>query len=900
MGFIRFRNTGFSAAWVRPAGEWRVEALYGTGQIAQVSAAGLAYSGPVGAGGGTEKLSDIPEPYKSAAEGVLMLPIVNGSWQTLLFKGDRVCWYHWDRKVISEGPVADLAQGGPTWGSKLPEWYLYDVDALLMDAVAETAAWKTYVFKGDRVASLDWATGTVREALIREGAEPTAGWGRLDAYWQCELDHVLPLPSVAGAKRSLLVKGTRGCVFNWNTGPEQTGPMSGLAPGLNALPAACLTPFRPVSGRYAAQTTSNAFTVRVDVDRDRPMVVLSGDVWSVSGGTRSFSASFRIDWPTIEASASQIVVSGTPEWKPGLNVNNVRVVIPRVAAGAAPPPATLTLQFPGGGTNRYTLNLESDFFRTVDLETDAMAERPAFISYDTSRAQVPAGYANRVLSVASAYAEAGLEVRAAGTVNVVAATDSGADLRWSDSELHTALTANFSQYADSPQWKLWAFVANRHVDATTLGIMFDRTGKHRQGMAVFYDAMRDNGQIGTRSELLCYVHEIGHAFNLVHSWDKAAVGAQGGPSDLSWMNYDWKFPGGAQEFWRRFPFGFTADEVMHLRHAHYTAIVPGGADWALYGSAALTADDAALAALAEPVTDESGLALTLSARPHLYGEPVTVEVKLALAADRPVRVHDNLSPKGEHITFAITSPAGTVRIFRPLARVCSGHGQETLISLDADHPAVYASAYLGSGADGQYFTDPGLYTVRAVYTAPDGSRVVSPGLRLRVRLPLTGDDQDAGELLMSDQSGTLMALLGSDSPALEAGNAELAELSARFGDHPLGVYSRLAHGANNGRDYQHIANGRIAVRRPDTKTSIAQLTASIDASTGPSGLNNITLNAAMRRLATVQAKAGDLDRAEATLNRLVEYFQHQNVPPAVLETITEQADATRNQIMESP
>lgn len=208
-------------------------------------------------------------------------------------------------------------------------------------------------------------------------------------------------------------------------------------------------------------------------------------------------------------------------------------------------------------------------------------------------------------------------------------------------------------------------------------------------------------------------------------------------------------------------------------------------------------------------------------------------------------MHRDLLPKREYLTIAITAPSGITGPFRPLARQCKRHSDGTMTTLTAERPALYESAYLGSGADGQYSTDPGLYSVRAFYTAPDGSRVVSPDLTIRIRLPRTGDDQDAGELLMSDQASTLMALLGSDSPALQAGNDALTELSDRFPDHPLAVYSHLAQGANAGRHYQHIRDGQLHVRQPDTKDAVVQLTAAVDASTGPGGLNDITLNAVM-------------------------------------------------------
>src|SRR5262249_6978687 len=148
----------------------------------------------------------------------------------------------------------------------------------------------------------------------------------------------------------------------------------------------------------------------------------------------------------------------------------------------------------------------------------------------------------------------------------------------------------------------------------------------------------DAGEPGTREELHTWIHELGHAFNLVHSWDKADVGAQLGPrgglGDLSWMNYSDKYQfddsiQGSAAFWDRFRFRFTTNELIHLRHAFYNNIVPGGADFFALGASAKQHDESALVAMTEPLTSASGLTLDLSARPFLFGEPVTVELKLA-------------------------------------------------------------------------------------------------------------------------------------------------------------------------------------------------------------------------------------------------------------------------------
>ncbi|MFC9975769.1 hypothetical protein ACFVH6_33255 [Spirillospora sp. NPDC127200] len=917
---MRIKNTGFSAVLAYPfdlPGFWGAIFLRGDRMAlldTSASPTKLRYDGPIdGAtwvGFGDHPL---PEPYRSACEGALPLPVpASGNLQMLLFKGDRAYWYRRGTGKVSEGPVGDLANGGSNWSTMLPAHYRDQVDALLMDSVQDGAAWRTYVFKGDRVATIDWASGCTRDCTIREGAQPTAGWAKLDTDWTSDFDHVVMLPTVSGAKRSLLVKGSKGCVFNWDTGPETVGELTTLLPELASLPAPYTTQYRPVSGRWEYTASGAVFPIRVDVDGPTPTYTLSGDLFARNGATQTYHSSFT-GKASVTASATELVATCTPSWsRSGIAISTVKVVIPRVPAGQAAPTARLELISASGSTSALNLAFQSPHFRTIELETDAMAGRPVFDSYDTAAKPVPPGYRDRTLSVASAYAEAGIEMVASSFNEVTLdGAEADTDLLWSNSELHAAMQAHFKGYADAPQWKLWAFVASKVFDSatqgggTTVGRLFDDIGRHRQGLAVFYDAQLDGGEIGTREELHTWMHEIGHSLNLAHSWDKAKVGAQPGPrggyGDLSWMCYSHLYEyddtvQGSAAYWERFRFSFSTNELIHLRHAFYNNIVPGGADFFVSGATSKHASDAALAAMTEPLTDDSGLTLALSARPFLYGEPVAVEVKLARIG-RDVQVDPDLSTEGGNLTIAIVAPSGATRLFRPLAHDCPGDRAPHLTTLTADLPALYASAYLGSGADGQYFTDPGLYRVRALYTAPDGSRVVSNTLEVRIRLPLTADDQNAGELLMGDQTGTLIALLGSDSPFLQAGNDALSELSDRFGDHPLALYAHLAQGANAGRHFQHLTDGRITVRPPDTKDATTRLTSAIQASTGPAGLNNIALGTTMRRLARVHAKAGDIELAEQDLARMVDYFRAQKLPAHVLETIQAQADTTRHNLV---
>ncbi|MEO3973171.1 hypothetical protein [Streptomyces sp. CAU 1734] len=909
MAFMRYKTTGFSWAFAYPAGEWK--ALFGRGvNGALVSRESLVASGPL-----TQidaKLAGRSEGYQRYSDGALMLPVSGGSWITLFFRGDRYESYHWDRGIQSEGPWTGL----DNWGTALPAGYRSQIDALLQAPDGADGHWQTYFFKGPRVLTLHWRTGVVRESLITEGPDATgsAGWARLPADFRGDFDHVVAYrPAADGTRQSLLIKGTRGLILNWNTGVVASGALNALGvPGLAALPDPYRAPYRPVTGRWSETGADQRVELRVDLEGERSLSTISGDLFTVSGATTSYSNSFRATAPAVDQGADQyLVTGGGMQWANNSPLTRLHLTIPRVGADAPAQRATLRLESADGVQSRvFSCAYDGAALRSVEMETDSMAGTAVFGQYDTSRGATPPGYRNRVLTLASAYAEAGVEIAGAGTANTV--TDSsGWDLRWSEAELHAAMTGNFSLHRNVTQWKLWTFVATRHTTSGVIGIMFDQIGSQRQGMAVFHGELNRYGLVGSAHELHTYVHEVGHAFNLLHAWQKglaqppAPLGPNSGYGELSWMNYPQNYDDGGSRagdahFWQDFPFRFSDDELRHLRHGFYRYIVPGGDNFVVH-SAAVTEEDFGAEAFAASVADESGLALTLGGKDSFaYGEPVTAEVRLTLTGRRgEVTVAEEIGGQSERTSFAITDPYGRTRVFRPLARICGGHGPaESTVTLDEQRPAVYASAYLGYGGEGLYFAEPGLYRITAVHHSVDGSRIVSPTRAIRVRTPLDRADQEVGELLIGDDQGALLALLGSDSPRLAAGNDALQEIIDRHGRHPLAVHARLARGANAGRHFQHIENGRIEVREPDIKEAVTQLTSAIAVSRTDreTGLDNLTLNAAMRRLARVHAKAGDLQRAEGVLNSLVGHFRDQGAPRPVQAGIRRQADALRAEV----
>ncbi len=146
------------------------------------------------------------------------------------------------------------------------------------------------------------------------------------------------------------------------------------------------------------------------------------------------------------------------------------------------------------------------------------------------------------------YADAGVSITIDADHSVV--DDSDAEFQnWSAAELHDAMETHFSHFSGSwPSWHLWGLMAGIYESPGVGGIMFDAAARlggagkapERQGFAVFRQHQWfDKLETGTLQErawamrhfLYTWVHEAGHAFNFLHSWDKSR------PDSLSWMNY---------------------------------------------------------------------------------------------------------------------------------------------------------------------------------------------------------------------------------------------------------------------------------------------------------------------------------------------------------------------------
>lgn len=636
-----------------------------------------------------------------------------------------------------------------------------------------------------------------------------------------------------------------------------------------------------VSGRYRSPITGFQLELRVDVDGNTPLGKLSGDYYTISGGVTSYFGSWTVDATTISATPTQVIIRGTARQTWSTTFTVATVSIPRTTILQPPAPATLRWSTPSGAIGAtYVCGHESSAFRTVALEQDIESGVPSFTSYNTG--SLPSGGPARALSTAGAYLEAGIQILGTGRDNIIATP---ANHVWNNASLHHAMETHFSRFRDVPQFKVWLLHAMRHSFGTGLrGIMFDQQGPQRQGCASFYQAISASTAQNLREQLYVNVHELGHCFNLFHSFHKDSMspplpkrlGA------LSWMNYPGNYqpggsaPGGEAAFWGAFPFQFDRLELAHLRHGFRNEVIMGGNP---FGTGAAMENQNL--AIGEPTS--TSLRLDIAAVPAhpMLGTPVVLEIRLTSQSEQYVHTSEQLHPKFGVVTVLIDRPRGDRFVHRPPVSACA---EPELVPVHAgDNVAV--SAYVGYDAVvGQVFEDPGTYHVQAVYATPDGNEVVSPRQTIRIGAPRTREEDDVAELLLTNDVGMVLTLKGTDSEYLAAGTAALETVLEKHPKNPNAVYADFALGINAAREFTRVApDGTVDVRPRDMERAEKHLSAVISASKGDKGIDDLTVLDVMSRLAASYRIEGDTAAANRTSEDAVKLARSKHLPAHIAD-----------------
>ncbi len=574
---------------------------------------------------------------------------------------------------------------------------------------------------------------------------------------------------------------------------------------------------RKVSGRYSNCPRPWKLELRVDVDSYRPTKMVSGDYYYVSGSTTSYFGSFKLEAPSIYVSSSQVTIIGIADMTWSTPYRKVRIVIPK--HNIFQPSANAYLQW-YTLTNKkgadYVCLYDSPYFRTIQLEEDFETGVTPFSSYNTGA--LPSGGTARDLSVSKAYAEAGVEVQSSLNSNSIPTSEADSNHKWNNAELHDAMEKHFSLWQNIPHWKAWLFHANAHeYGSGLLGIMFDQKDRQRQGCASFYQAIDSNSATDQRTQLYVNVHELGHCFNLFHSFHKKYMNPPlpNRPSSLSWMNYPSMYSGGEAAFWNNFPFQFDELELKHLRHAYRNDIVLGGNPFG--EGAALEHHGGFL----DNVRDESGLQLKLTS-PHFVGlgTPIHIGIELTNVSNEPREVAMDLHPNCGLVQVTLQKPNGKVIVYHPPMSYL------VLPELQYLEPGdtLEESAYIGfDNDDGQIFNMPGSYRLFATYYSPDGSAIRSAMDQINVSAPRTREEEVLAELMLGREQGMLFFVEGSYSESLQKGNDAFAEILDRFADHPLANHVRYVEGLKKRRTFLQVDTENKLTLQKQNKTESDEL-----------------------------------------------------------------------------
>jgi endonuclease/exonuclease/phosphatase family metal-dependent hydrolase len=485
------------------------------------------------------------------------------------------------------------------------------------------------------------------------------------------------------------------------------------------------------SGTYRGISDDLLIEIRVELTPGREPVAVSGDI-----SLRSrFVASFISATPTF----SDGRVSGAVQFRgnPRLFSGDIQLSADDRGIGVF----QLGVDLEGGHRDVIAGRAEwtSTSLRKLTIEIDGLRGMPFFPSF-TDRS-------GRQITIESAFATAGFDVQLVVDPFLGVPSREVERRGFSYAELHRAM-ADRRNAPSSNRLHTHVFVAT-HLSGRNgrgvLGVMFDfgqgdLNRRPREGVAVFgRHPLLSDPRVQTeerqREFVFTLVHEIGHALNLLHSFDK------GRPAALSWMNYPHLFPlgteagpghNGTPEFWAAFEQTFDDLELRHLRHATPREIRSGGFEFGMYEEGASTiyqggtANPRLTQLGANPLRQTPDVALSVTApKPYYHlGEPVFVELTAEAMGSEPVRIPDALDPSEGFVRFVIEWPDGRRERYSPPMRVCMRAGSVSLSTavdkqrLQRSHPIPLFLA-----SRGPMFTVPGRYRIWAELAGIDGTHV---------------------------------------------------------------------------------------------------------------------------------------------------------------------------------
>jgi hypothetical protein len=379
-------------------------------------------------------------------------------------------------------------------------------------------------------------------------------------------------------------------------------------------------------------------------------------------------------------------------------------------------------------------------------------------------------YQDAKISVTLALARAGIDTHQVGRRDVLPEAPAEG---WSEKDIESLMRSagqiDFSSRAFSLQ-VLWLSKSNR---PGLLGVMFDTNDdRPRQSVAIFASAIREfvgNDAVHRDRKLIqTTVHEIGHALNLAHRFEREV----GRADSTSCMNYDWRYRGGNREaeYWQQFAYGFDADELAFLRHAPYAAIVQGGA---AFHSVRYWSEGTGGYSPYVPEQALRDLKLELlppqQGRVFSFAQPVLLGLRLTNLSNAAITVPASLlDPKAGFVELLIKRVSRgrqsqeRPESFKPVVARCFDLAQEATQRLGRGQ-SMEDNVNPTFGAAGFSFAEPGDYEVQALLVMYDNVRNIdriapSNPLLISIGYPQDSRDYEVADLVLNADAGRWFAL----------------------------------------------------------------------------------------------------------------------------------------------
>lgn len=574
-------------------------------------------------------------------------------------------------------------------------------------------------------------------------------------------------------------------------------PLEQAIPGPRPEPL----PIPQVAFEAEAHLTGLREELRLDVDGRYPQMTVSGTI------TQGLAT--QVHWIARLQPLSANSWIGTVWYRDGIGggsfpYTSVQIEVTREITASQ---GTATVTFNGGsgpGITR-TYQYQSPFFHEVEFEFDVEPNQGAALEIQThAHPNRPPTLTNETLTIDKVYQHTGFDVRVSPGSGVISSPPGST---WSDLEMHDAMQQFWSRFANKPQWALWVLFAALHEDGTDLGgVMFDDIGpNHRQGTAIFQDSFIKNAPSGDpapdawvqRMRFWTACHEMGHAFNLAHAWQKALgvpwIPLANEPEARSFMNYPFRVQGGTTAFFSNFEYRFSDQELLFLRHAPSRFVQMGNASWFdHHGFQQANVSP-------EPALQLKVLCNREEPR-YEFLEPVMLDLYLKNVSAEPQLVPEQILRMRDHMTIVIKRDGQDARQFLPHVQYC---WQSRMRALNPGEE-IQDGIFLSADRTGWLISEPGWYTIQ-VALHRENEDIVSVPVRIRVEPPRDYYNEELlAQDLFSENVGRVLRFDGSRSQVLEPSNDVLRKAVEQLPDRSIALHAQLALGNAAARPYKEL------------------------------------------------------------------------------------------------